>query len=268
MIGSVGKRKKTNRLVPFGDGIVVAPGGGLIRNYRPVTFFRGRAVEVDYGDFRGIRVPSETGSAIFIGSSYDLTGLPRPPKRFLVTRSGTHMWVDEPISGDVVHYRLLENIIIKELNMSYATGKADSADYKEYSTQASAWAASPFKGLPVNLDGGSLSPATCQDEVVYGIIHSVNSYTISEDVNGTATDVPYYDITVQIAEGDTAITHNLGTQAQGKPLFIQDYTFGGSTTFADAWDTEQPSSGFSHPLFLVNDADSLHYNGIVRPSVI
>jgi hypothetical protein len=268
VIGSVGKRKKTELLVPFGDGIVLVPGGGLIRNYRLVAFFRGRAVEVDFGSFNGLRVPSKAGSAIFVGDSYDISGLAYPPNRFLVTRAGTHVWVAEPEQGDVVQYRQIQNFIIKESKMSYATGKADSADFKSFDVQQSSWTAQPIKGLPIQLDNGAPAFANCQDEVIYGIVHAVTTYTQNENIGGVDTDVDYYNITVQIAEGDVDINHGFASETYGKPLFVQDYTFGGTTSLNDIWSTELPSSGFSHPMCLVNDAGSLHYNGIVRPAVI
>jgi hypothetical protein len=147
--------------------------------------------------------------------------------------------------------------------MSYATGKQDASDYATFENQLVAqWSAPPFELCPVKLSSTGVVPANSADEVPYGVVHSSQAIT---DENGATTG---YDIKVLIAESDYDFNHGYDSSNYGKILFIQDYTFGAGKTFADAYSTDAPQSGFTHPLFIVVDTDTLHYNGTIRPEAI
>jgi hypothetical protein len=258
------KKKKQIETVEISDAFTLVPGSGYIDMYTPVSInSNNRAVAISSGDFLGITVPSDIGSVVFTGNVYDLGGNVPPTGIYLIWRDGRLSWVDQLLYSDTIAYRVYNNQIIKEFNMSYATGKSDAADYKEYLGESIAnWAAAPVIGCPIKLVSGSPSPATAADEVIYGVVYS--STTVTDPGGGADT----YDITILVSEADFSHTHGLAATKYGKPLFVQVYTYSGTTTFTDIWDTELPNSGYSHPLFLINDADTLHYNGIVRPAAI
>jgi hypothetical protein len=208
---------------------------------------------------------SDQGSAVLVGDSHDLTGYTLPPGHYLVIRDGKFQWVDDPNTMDLILYKRYKNYIIKEFKMSFATGKSDAADFKQYSgILKSDWGADPFVGLPINNTGGVITPATCQDEIVHGIVVGFNEYT--EEVEGVTT--AFYSVTALIANGDIQVSNGAATVDYGSALFLQDYTFGSTTTFSDVWSKDEPTSGFSHPSLIINDNQSVHYNNMIRPVAI
>ena len=148
--------------------------------------------------------------------------------------------------------------------MSYATGKSDFSDYKIYSNQLVAtWSYAPVKFQPVSISGGSLAPAYHDTEVIYGVVLSSSAIV---DENDQTTG---YDIKVLIAEAELEeSTLNMQSETFGEPLYVQDYSAEANPTFADMYDVEPPSTGFTHPLYIVSSATSLHYNGTVRPDAV
>jgi hypothetical protein len=190
-----------------------------------------------------------------------------------VDRLGKIIWVNNHVRGDVIKAIIYNNsITILENIMSYATGKQDASDFALYQNQnLTDWAHPPVTFCPVKLEGGGVKPAQADDEVLYGVIHS--SQAVYNDVTDPNTGVVSqvlagYDIKILIAESDVDASHGYANSDGGAVLFVQNYTISQTSTFADMYSMNAPSTGFTHPLFIIVDSDTLHYNGTIRPEAV
>jgi hypothetical protein len=158
--------------------------------------------------------------------------------------------------------------------MSYATGKSDFKDTKQYVDQN--WSADPILLQPVKVSSAGLAPAYASDEVIVGVVHSFESRQVplldeqgqeQVDAQGNTITTTLYDISVLIAEADVDCP-NQASEDIGKPLYVQSAYVQSTATFSDIYSVVPPASGYTHPLFIVTDQDSAHYNGTVRPEKI
>lgn len=264
-LGGKKKNKAVASVVRINDSVVLVRGSGFVGYWQPVDVIDGYATRTDkLESMLGLTIPYPIGGAVLSVGSYDFADLTPPPGRYFVERDGALLWDNDVEADDVIiAYVVRNSIFIKENKMSYATGKSDLSDYKKYNNVSLAsWPGAPFKGCPIKLVNGVPSPATSSDEVVYAI---VDSLTAIQDDQGATTG---YDITALVSEGDISLTHGVAQEHYGKPLYVQNYTYGGTTAFADVYSHDAPAVGFTHPVFLINDASTLHYNGTIRPAVV
>jgi hypothetical protein len=215
----------------------------------------------------GVTVNDPFSGVVLIGGSYHLSGF-IPPGRYLTDNGQSIDWRNNVFLGDVVFaYTIYNTLFVKENIMSYATGKSDFKDSKTYSNQVVAnWPYAPVKHQPVKMEGGALMPAQATDEVVYAIV--LDSEAVQTEVEGVMTTTSY-KIEVLIAEAeleDSALSFNVSDT--GKPLYIQDYSANNNPAFANIYNVAVPSEGYTHPLFIITSATSIHYNGTVRPDII
>jgi hypothetical protein len=242
--------------------------GTNLRLWQPVSFDSGMASTPLSGDkIVGVTVNDPFSGVVLLGGSYHLSGY-APPGRFLTDNGQNIDWRNNVNLGDIVFaYQIYNTIFVKENIMSYATGKSDFKDSKTYLGQAVAnWPYAPNKHQPVKMVNGDLIPAQSTDEVIYAIV--IDSQAVQTDVGGVMTTTSY-TIEVLIAEAeleDSALSFN--NSETGQPLYVQDYSNVATPTFNDIYSVNPPTSGFTHPLFIVTSATSIHYNGTVRPDII
>ena len=237
-----------------------------IRLWQPVSFDNGIGSTALTGDnIIGVAINDPFMGVILVGGSYRLQGS-TPPGRYLTDNRVSIAWRNNVRMGDVVFaYVLYNTLFVKESIMSYATGKGDFSDTKHYPNQPVAnWPYPPVKYQPVQMVEGALKPAYADTEVIYAIVLG------SEEITDAEGAVTGYHVAVLIAEAELEDGDQSFPNADhGSPLFVQDYSgVVGTPTFGDIYDTAAPTSGYTHPLFIITGATSLHYNGTVRPEAV
>jgi hypothetical protein len=240
--------------------------------WTPVSFDTGFPTEALSTSRKiAVVVPHDVGGTVLRDGSYPLLDI-MPPNKYLVRRLGNYMWVGIPKPYDFVICGVINKYLMMENKMSYATGKSDFGDHKTYANQsASGWSYVPVAYQPVKFSGGQLVPAHSTDEVIYGIVLSSAAVeTTQTDENGNqTTSVTGYDLKILIADAElTDASLSFAQSNYGSPLYVQDYSAEANPTFNDIYDMNAPSTGFTHPLYLISGATSMHYNGTVRPEQV
>lgn len=243
---------------------LVSMGAVFVPKWKAISFDTGVAVEAKTGDKVIGVVLNEptTGTVLVNGCAIVDKSI---PGRFLIDNGVEFVWKDNVRLGDIIHATVIYNkLFITEKIMSYATGKSDFSDTKTYLAQpVLTWSYAPVKFQPVSISGGELTPAYNTTEVIYGVVLSSAAVTAE---NG---DVTGYDIKVLIAEAEVdEATLTMAAETFGEPLYVQDYSDDVNPTFTDMYSVNPPTSGFTHPLFIVSSETSLHYNGTVRPDAV
>jgi hypothetical protein len=243
---------------------IVSIGATYVPKWKAISFDTGIAVEAKTGDkVIGVVLNAPTTGDVLINGCAIIDD--SIPGRFLIDNGVDFVWRDYVKLGDIIHATVIyRKLFITEKIMSYATGKSDFSDYKIYQGQnVSNWSYAPVKFQPVQIAGGALTPAYADTEVIYGVVLESTQET---DAQGNTTG---YTIKVLIAEAELDDgTLNMPGDTHGKPLYVQNYSAVATPVFADIYSTDAPSAGFTHPLYIVSSATSLHYNGTVRPDAV
>lgn len=243
--------------------LVLVRGSDWVRPWTPIVMetYGVRAANQDDSP-SGVVVPYTVGNAVLTNGVHDFSGyqVAAPDGHWLGRNSDTEQWGWHQTQPAFVLARIFQHYIIKEdLNMGYAIGTKDVSDVRTYTGEMSNFGGNgPLVGQPFKHEGSSIAPATAADEVIHGVIRSVESTE--------SAGIYTYTVTVQIAEGDVAAASSLGGSVpSGTPLFVADYLPSSVSTVDECYSQTEPLTGFSHALVCAVDSSTLHYCGTNRP---